>query len=297
MVMVARQKVTVVSGAAVLMLVTSCEFGKAPISFEQTNGGNATQTACAQKQDGTVNNGLVAYWPFDEESGTAVLDQSGNGHNGTMVGYAQRTAGVSGNALLNMGRNGGVDVPDDSAFALTKSLTLSLWLRVDTWIEGQMLVFFRGDSRPGYDPYVLAVDYPSKTIRFQVQDNASVPNGGNYDTVRAPVDSGTWVLVTGVFDTKCDTKTLALYVNGKRVSQKTTTVSPFAALDANQGPGVGIGHHAMRSSNDYGFAGAVDEVRLYSRALSATEIAKESGGEKVCWIHRHHHRHHYRHYR
>jgi len=47
-------------------------------------------------------------------------------------------------------------------------------------------------------------------------------------------------------------------------------------LVSTEGPGIGIGHHAMRTGNDYGFIGTIDEVRLYRRALSATEISQDS---------------------
>jgi hypothetical protein len=265
--MVTRQKVAIISGVAGLMLLASCGSGNAPFSVGQMNGTNANQTGCIPLPD----QNLVAYWPIDELSGTAVLDNSGNGHDGVMTGNAQRTRGVSGNALLNKGRNSGIDVPDNSAFELTNGFTLSMWVRIDGWISGQGLVFFRGDSRPGYDPYLLAVDYPGKTLRFQIQDNATSRAGGNVDSVKAPVDSGVWFQVTAVFDTKNDIKTLALFIDGKLIEQKVTAIAPFAQLDVTQRPGLGIGHHAMRGSNDYGFLGAVDEVKIYSTALSPVE--------------------------
>ena len=42
---------------------------------------------------------LVLYYSFDESSGNIALDQSGNGHDATLVNSPARVAGISGNAL------------------------------------------------------------------------------------------------------------------------------------------------------------------------------------------------------
>ena len=57
-------------------------------------------------------NGLVASWPFDEGSGTAVHDTSGHGNNGIISGNAQWVSGFSGSALSFDGNTGRVRVHD-----------------------------------------------------------------------------------------------------------------------------------------------------------------------------------------
>jgi hypothetical protein len=51
----------------------------------------------------------------------------------------------------------------------------------------------------------------------------------------------------------------------------------LAALSAADGPGLGIGNHAFRAGNDYVFKGAIDEAKLYDRALAPQEIARATG--------------------
>ncbi|MBI5806169.1 LamG domain-containing protein [candidate division TA06 bacterium] len=267
----------------IVLLLVSCSLEKTPVSISNTNNNDSYQYVETQKQSPLPKSqrNLVAYWPFDEESGTTVIDASGNGHDGIMVGLAQRTTGVIGNALLNLGNNGGVNVPDDSGFVLTGHFTIMAWLRIDKWptYPTQSVILFRGDSRANYDPYVLAIDI-NKTILFHIHDSASVPAGGNHATVSAPADSGVWFHVTAVYNTTGCDKFLALHINGQMVSRVTTTVTPMSYLNSSYLPGVGIGHHPYRpnqfSSIEYTFNGAIDEVKIFSMGLSQREIEREA---------------------
>jgi hypothetical protein len=70
---------------------------------------------------------------------------------------------------------------------------------------------------------------------------------------------------------------MRLYIDGALVADTTTNIRPIAALSAADGPGLGIGHHAYRDANDYVFKGAIDEAKLYNRALTAQEIVRAAG--------------------
>src|SRR4030095_10266109 len=70
--------------------------------------------------------GLVAYWKFDEGSGTTVSDSSGNGNTGTLVNGPLWTAGRVGNALFFDGIDDNITVP--GFLDLSSSFTLSAWV-------------------------------------------------------------------------------------------------------------------------------------------------------------------------
>ena len=72
--------------------------------------------------------GLVAYWKFDEGSGTSVADSSGNGNTGTLINGPQWTAGRLGNALFFDGIDDNVTVPDSASLDLSSAFTLSAWV-------------------------------------------------------------------------------------------------------------------------------------------------------------------------
>src|SRR5262249_15913156 len=72
--------------------------------------------------------GLVAYWKFDEGSGTTVSDSSGNGNTGTLVNRPLWTTGRVGNALFFDGIDDNITVPDSNSLDLSSSFTLSAWV-------------------------------------------------------------------------------------------------------------------------------------------------------------------------
>jgi hypothetical protein len=65
-------------------------------------------------------------------------------------------------------------------------------------------------------------------------------------------------------------------MDGNLVAQKSTTVTPRLQLDPRQLPGIGIGNDP--SAYDFPWFGDIEEVVLYSRALSAAEVASLAAG-------------------
>ena len=75
----------------------------------------------------TMTRGLVAYWSFDEGTGTTTYDGSDNGNHGTFVTVASSpkwTNGKVGGALSFDGVDDYVEVPDSSSLNLANIITL-----------------------------------------------------------------------------------------------------------------------------------------------------------------------------
>src|SRR5688572_15682037 len=70
----------------------------------------------------------VAAYGFEEASGNAVTDNSGNGHNSTLAGQA-RVAGKYGNALEFSDNY--LTIADSNLLDLTTGMTLSAWVWLD----------------------------------------------------------------------------------------------------------------------------------------------------------------------
>src|SRR5262249_9745136 len=107
----------------------------------------------------------------------------------------------------------------------------------------------------------------------------------NYVILRSPATLPTsqWKHVAATLEGSSGT--LRLFIDGAMVAQTITAIRPLYELDPNYGPGLGIGGH----SGDYGFFpfnGMIDEISLYSRALSPAEIqaiyGAGSGGKCVA---------------
>ena len=103
---------------------------------------------------------------------------------------------------------------------------------------------------------------------------------GNSAGVSAPLFYNQWWYVVGTLDGASGK--LSLYTNGTLAAQITTTVRPLAT-SLLRVPGIGIGN-VNDGLNNFPFNGDIDEISLYSRALSSAEIAAiyDAGSAGKC---------------
>src|ERR1035438_111831 len=110
--------------------------------------------------------GILGWWKGD---GSTVDSVAGNNGVAVNSGY---TNGVDGLAfafdpeLWPYGTYTGVQIADQPAYALTNSLTIEGWIRPR---GNGYCIFFRGDNRPGLDPYGLAMQ-GNNTMLFAITD-------------------------------------------------------------------------------------------------------------------------------
>src|ERR1035437_10190869 len=216
--------------------------------------------------------GIVGWWKAD---GSTVDGVGGNNGVNQNISY---TNGVVGQAFacdpdtFPWGTYTGIQVADRPAYALTNALTIETWLRPR---GNGYVIFFRGDHRPGMDPYYLSMQ-ANNTLRFGVCDAA-----GNSAFVETTVNYFAWTHVAATLNGAAGT--LSLYTNGVLAAQTVTTVRPFADLLPDQSPGIGIGN-VNDGGNNFPFIGDIDEIALYNRALSQAEIQSiaNAGGAGKC---------------
>ena len=194
--------------------------------------------------------GLVAAYSFDEGSGTTVADASGSGNGGTASGTTWTSSGKFGSALVFNGSSARVTVPDSASLRLTTGMTLEAWVYPTTVSSAWRDVIYKAN-----DNYYLE----------GTSDNASRPGGGGtflsspvYGTAALTANSWSHLALT------YDKVTLRLYVNGVQVASAAATANIATSSNPLQIGGDDI----------YGqfFSGRIDEVRIYNRALSATEV-------------------------
>ena len=194
---------------------------------------------------------LVAAFSFDEGTGTAVQDMSGNGNSGMLVGGATWTPGSSGSAVAFDGVAAKVSLP--STLDITAlPFTLEAWVRPANY-SGWHVIFSKRNS------------YSQSAMRFDVglvQSNGRVYVTTGGGTVRftyaPPLNQWTHLAVVAT------TTGTQLYVNGA-LQQTLGSIT----LGTASGAAVNIGR---TGDNDDPFAGAIDDLRLYKRALSLAEI-------------------------
>jgi hypothetical protein len=197
--------------------------------------------------------GLVAAYSFDEGSGTAVIDRSGNGNTGTVANTTWSTAGKYGGALSFNGTSSWVTVADSSSLDLTGALTLEAWVNPaalgTTW---RTVLFKEQSAGMVYSLYANeSTGHPVGQVNIGGEQNA-VGNAG------LPLDTWTHLALT------YDAQTLKLYVNGALAGSKTQTGAVPASTGVLRMGGNGIWPEW--------FSGRIDNVRIYNRALSQAEL-------------------------
>ncbi len=210
--------------------------------------------------------GFVGWWPGDGSAKDIV-----DGQNGTLFNGVSFTQGEVGEAFSFDGMDGRIDVEDSDALKLTGSLTIEVWILVKSFptperVIGQIL--FRGDDRGGLDPYTLSVESVG-TVRFHIESLSAAAE------LDAFIETNRFVHIAATLDDASGM--MRLYLDGVVHAQQVTAVRPFRDLDPASNPGIGIGNHggAPISPNNQPFPGFIDELKVYSRALSPGEIRAE----------------------
>jgi len=211
----------------------------------------STSSAFAATLHKPPNNlGLVGYYPMNEGTGTIAGDFSGNGNTGTLVSSPTWVTGKLGQALSFNGSNT-VSIPNSSSLSPTASITLSAWVSpVGSGI-------FKTIIGKGADKtYEIDTGGGTNSVRFVLMN--SVPHAFVNFTVSNILPLNQWTLVTATYDGSV----AHLYANGVLVGSQ-SVVDTIAATT----------YPVTIASGDNFFNSTIDDVRIYSRALSSAEIA------------------------
>ena len=217
----------------------------------------APQRAQAQ----SVDDGLVGYWAFDEGAGSTSADGSGNGNTATLhtpnsftgstapIDFANPFALAASNSASSY-----ATAPGNNIDSL-QQITVAFWARINagaadtdadlvTLTNGKVLFGYYRAS--GSDNLFLTMSFTGVEVRLF--DLGHVVTDGRYHHFAGSFDG----------------QTLRFYIDGKLVN----------ALDrpARGGP-LSTSQGVMFSSPSTPLDGALDDVRIYNRSLSGSEVA------------------------
>jgi hypothetical protein len=231
----------------------------------------AAFAVCAR---GDITSGLIGHWTLDQTNGTAALDTSGEGHNGTVSNQLgddpKWGAGKIGGALEFRGPDNGSDAVLVSGIpALTNTFSVSAWVLADprdgTWPQSA-IVCSSGLTSGG--PLGLVIRLKDRDQAFGPLGNTSVDAGGpisTNETVGFPVSN--WQQVGLV----ADGTAIHLYRNGAEVAAVNCT-PPFPLAVS---PEVGIGVNPDDGGAPGGgyWQGKIDDVGIWQTALTTAQMA------------------------
>ena len=242
---------------------------------------------------------LVVSLPFSEGLGTTAFDASGNGNDAELLNGAAWGPGRVGGGLALDGTNDFAAIDDAPSLAFGNGLTVAAWVQRTSapagWhnlVSRQYLAAAaasrhqlasrrraagpvrryraasaqRATTATTADQFFLA--FKDATPYFGV----NTPNGGTAKAGVGSVPLGQWVHLAGTYNGA----RIILYVNGAERARVIKTGALVASsrpvlLGANaNGPDPLVGSEFL--------AGGLDEARLFSRALTASEVAALAAG-------------------
>jgi len=215
-------------------------------------------------QVGQLESKLIGYWTFDEGKGTSAGDSSPNRNGASLTPGVGWTEGRMGLAVTLTSASTCVRIGSPPTLSDLGPLTVMAWIRPARLSLGRVVakedggrgrwMFIAGEK--GID---FAKDFADQELRRETLSNL--------------LAVGTWSHVSATWDGSTQAAQVHIYVNGV---EATYSIS-------QDGRGVRMSDAAMpllignRGDLTRGFEGAIDDVRIYNRVLTPTDIMTITG--------------------
>lgn len=205
---------------------------------------------------------IKGYWKFDDGSGTTATDSSGDENDGALYNGSVVCSGGDcpnwvdgkyGKGLSFDGVDDYVGVPSSASLKPTEAITVTGWIKPD--LQGTR--------------EFMATKWQGFTVELATSNRVTagvyVSGGQRMTPVSSVLPNNTWTHVAFTYDSS--DRTLKTYINGGQEIKSSTLsgLSTYSMSVSNNALGIG------RYSSYY-WNGQIDEVRIYNRALSPTEI-------------------------
>ncbi|MGE3166754.1 MAG: LamG-like jellyroll fold domain-containing protein [Planctomycetota bacterium] len=203
---------------------------------------------------------LIVAFGFEDGAGSTVLDSSGNDNDGVLRG-ATRVPGVFGDAMRGDGVEGSVDLGTLDLPA-TSELTIALWCRPDSFSIPDARFVSKAVGYELADQYWTFSTHLGNQLRFRLRNGTNVKTL----TVASSLTTGVWTHIAAVYNGS----SMRIYQDGVQLASTGRT----GAVGRNPAARVAIGD---APGGGRAFAGAIDDVRIYTRALAPAELVDLMG--------------------
>lgn len=211
---------------------------------------------------------LIAYYPFDGNA----LDTSGQGNDGSVFG-AELTEGRY-NVLQQAYQFDGVDdvIGISSIGDWGEELSITAWVHLDDANSGEpnIILGSRTPSQGATLSNFLLFISEEQRLRFFIFGEGFTDADHSDVSSQSAVLTDTWIHVAGTYSQ--NTGLINVYINGELEGSAQIGSQPRYLAEA-----VGIGNwNPDYDRTRHPFAGKLDEVRIYRRALTLKEIQELS---------------------
>ena len=218
-----------------------------------------------------LNSGLALYYPFSSDQGGVALDASGNGRTGTVYSAKWRSGGVRGGYLYLDGDNDFVDVGTGVNFPAWTTYSISIWFLSDGQGDnsgyGQKLI---DKSSLFHDAHLRMTQGATGYVTYNIYESSAGTGVGAFpfETIRGDNRWHHIVIVRNGVHAAC-------WYDGKPEGVVTNAMSVFSDAPLY------LGYSASPDDLQKRFwSGFIDEVRIYNRVLSESEIGQLSQPEQ-----------------
>jgi hypothetical protein len=210
----------------------------------------------------------TGYWAFDDGSGTTAVDSSGNAHTATLVNGVSWITGQIGDVVsANSAKHQYVELPAIN-LSTTNAVTVAFWSKRKYSTSGGHVLFENtqnyNDSTTGFG--FFPDDSDCKGIQASLHGNS-----GYTALCYGQPTSNVWHHIAVVYDkSKAGVSEVSLYIDG---ALQTPSGYTFISNNSNDFGNNPIYLFARGGSSEFD-SGAIDELRLYSSALTAAQIQR-----------------------
>ncbi len=197
-----------------------------------------------------LSDGLIAYYPFDGDAN----DKSGNGNHGIVYGstLVEDVYGNPNGAYYFDGMSNYIEVPRKESLKITTSLSIGSWVYIESYAGGWSPIICKGNTSSMKSPYALLglSNNPALLLNRENLVGSSI------------IPQNQWVHIAATWDGA----TVRFYINGIEDPVTQEFSNPLGVTDES----LIIGSDPP-GQNEW-FHGKLDEIRIYNRALSESEI-------------------------
>src|SRR6266571_1532798 len=241
-------------------------FGLIPISQEGEYTANFDGSYTLVIEGAMANTGVVSY-SFNAQR---IVDDVKPLVPGESQGTGpQWTAGQLGGGIYLDGLQYG-EVASNASIDLTQNVTMEAWIKVDRFANTLMPIFYKGSGNPAERTYSLWLN-SNGSVLATTGDATGDPSE---PTAAGLVGLNQWQHVAAVID-RGTTPQLRIFVDGVQRATATLRTTPARS---NTNPLL-IGRQLETNFTFANFEGTIDEVRVWTVARTAAQIAASNSLE------------------
>ena len=218
---------------------------------------NATEAALLFDLESLADDKLVGHWTFDGGDATASVGVDGTNNGGSFETHEGHTA-------VSLSSGDYIQIDNAGANFTTEDFSAAFWFYNEGWDApaGDWSALIGNQNGVGGNGFGWAIQrYYADDTLFTIQSGDGGPNWSNNHPTQFAIPLNTW---THVVLTRVGTE-MKIYLNG---ADSGYTGSSYATI-AHLGDELRIGQHLHMPATSLG---KYDDVRVYSKALSAVEV-------------------------